>query len=147
MTLVLFQTKNAVFEFDLTEVKERLNRYISEHNVDEAIQILGLISSSFDDPIKIPEEYDYFGFIALDLISEGIGSVKCRTCSKTYQPGQLKSITIGHGKSAFSINLKKKGGIIKRLFGKRQKLPGMFGGKGYRCPQGHELIAMITWRT
>ena len=116
MTLVLFQTKNAVFEFDLTEVKERLNHYISEHNIDEAIQILDLISSSSDDPIKIPEEYDYFGFIALDLISEGIGSVNCKTCNKTYQPGQLKSITIGHGESPLKVNLKQKGGIIKRLF-------------------------------
>ncbi len=148
MTSVLFQTKNSAFEFDLAEVKKRLNQYISEHNVEEAIQILGLISSSSDDPIKIPEEYDYFGYIALDLISKGKGSVTCKTCNKTYQPDQLKSITVGHGKSPFSINLKQqKGGIIKRLFGKRQKLPGMFGGKGYECPQGHELITMITWRT
>ncbi len=147
MTSILFQTENAIFEFDLTEVKESLNQYISEHNVDEAIQILDLISSSSDDPIKIPQEYDYFGYIALDLISKGKGSVTCKTCKKTYQPDQPKSITIGHGKSPFSINLKKKGEIIKRLFGKRQKLPGMFGGKGYKCPQGHELIAMITWRT
>ncbi len=106
MTLVLFQTKNAVFEFDIAEVKERLNHYISEHNIDEAIQILDLITSSFDNPIKIPDEYDYFGFIALDLISEGIGSVNCKTCNKTYQPVQLKSITVGHGKSPFSINIK-----------------------------------------
>ncbi len=115
MTLVLFQTKNAVFEFDLTEVKERINHYISEHNTDEAIQILDLITSSSDDPIKIPEEYDYFGYIALDLISEGIGSATCKTCNKTYQPGQLKSITVGHGESPLKVNLKMKGGIIKRL--------------------------------
>jgi len=50
------------------------------------------------------------------------------------------------GKSPLSINSIEKGGI-KKVFGKKQKLPGMLGGRGYECPKGHNLISMITWRT
>jgi len=53
---------------------------------------------------------------------------------------------MGYGKSPFSPNSKEKGGI-KKLLGKKQKLPGMSGGRGYRCPEGHDLISTITWRT
>jgi hypothetical protein len=52
-----------------------------------------------------------------------------------------------YGESPFKINVKQKKRGIGRLFARKQKLPGMFGGKGYECPEGHELIAMVTWRT
>lgn len=147
MTSVIFEVENATFEFDRNEVRELLNRYISEHKVDEAIQILDFISISSDSPIETPKVYDYFGYIALDLMGEGKGSARCKTCNQTYKPDDLKPTVLGHGESPFSVNLKKKGGIIKSLFGKKQRLPAMFGGKGYQCPQGHELISMVTWMT
>jgi hypothetical protein len=28
----------------------------------------------------------------------------------------------------------------------KERLP-LFGGRGYQCPEGHELIALVTWRT
>ena len=145
MDTVTLETDNAVFHFDLDDVTESLNG--SETRTEEMNGLLNHLLSSSDEPIKIPKKYGCFGYIALDLIREAKGSVTCKICNKTYHPDQLKSITVGHGKSPLSLNFKMKGGIIKRLFGKRQRLPGMFGGRGYKCSQGHELIAMITWRT
>ncbi len=63
-----------------------------------------------------------------------------------YKAGQLKPITVGHGKSPFEVNMGKKGGV-KNIFRTKQKQPAMLGGKGYKCPEDHELISMITWRT
>ena len=145
MDTVTFETDNAVFHFDLDDVTESLNG--SKTKTEEMNGLLDHLLSSSHELIKIPEKYGCFGYIALDLIRGGKGSVTCKICYKTYQPDQLESIAVGHGKSPFSVNLNTKGGIIKRLFGKRQRLPGMFGGRGYRCPEGHELIGMITWRT
>jgi hypothetical protein len=78
------------------------------------------------------------------LIGSGIGTVTCKICGKTYDADQLTGFTIGHGKSPFDIKQKIKGGI--RLF-EKGKNPSMFGGKGYKCPAGHSLISMETWRT
>ncbi len=146
MSKVSYETDDALFEFDLVEAIERLNYYATEHNVDEAAQLLDFIAESSDESVTLPEKHDYFGYIALDLLSQEQGSVKCKTCNKAYQSDQLKPTTMGHEKSPLSINPKEKGGL-KKLFGKKQKLPGMLGGRGYKCPEGHELISMITWRT
>ena len=146
MSTVSFQTETAVFEFDQNDVEHRLNHLASKHNIDDAAEILEFLSLSTEDPIKIPEKYDYFSFIALDLLEAGKGSVKCKLCNTTYQPHQLKPITVGHGRSPFNLNPELKGGVLKKLFGKKRN-PPLFGGKGYKCPQGHELIAMITWQT
>jgi len=107
---------------------------------------LKLISTDSAETILIPNEHGYFGYVALDLITAGYGSATCNPCCKTYTAIELKPITVGHGKSPFNVNLKKKGGL-RNLFTRKQKMPAMFGGKGYQCPEGHELIAMITWRT
>ena len=88
--------------------------------------------------------HPYFGYVALDLISARVGKVTCKICGETYEAGQLKEFAIGHGKVPFAINPEQKGGI--RLFKKRRN-PSMFGGKGYKCPAGHTLISMETWRT
>ncbi len=146
MAKVRYETDDAIFEFDLLKVVERLNYYAAEHKVDEAAQLLDFIAESSDDSINIPEKYDYFGYIALALLSKGEGSVVCKTCKKAYQIDQLKPFTVGHGKSPLSVNIEEKG-KIKKLFGKKQRLPGMIGGRGYECPEGHTLISMITWRT
>jgi hypothetical protein len=144
MNTVIFQTENAVFKFALNELKERLVGPESEYNPDEVFKLLDFISTERDEAILISDDHDYFGYVALDLVSEKIGIVTCKICGKNYDVGQLKEIAAGHGKSPFDINLKQKGGI--RLFENR-KNPSMFGGKGYRCPVGHTLISMETWRT
>ena len=146
MAKVSYETDDALFEFDLVEAIETLNHYASEYKDDEAAQLLDFIAESPDESIKIPEKYDYFGYIALHLLSQEQGLIKCKLCGKTYHPDELKPTTMGYGKSPFSPNPKEKGGI-KKLLGKKQKLPGMSGGRGYKCPEGHELISMITWRT
>ena len=136
MSTVMYENENATFNFGLDEITEILNR--SKNRTQEHDELLNFLSSSTDDPIKVPEECDYFASIALDLLNEGKGSVICKPCSKTYQADQLKPITVGHGKTPFSVKIKMKGGI-KYLFRKRPRLPGMFGGKGYACPEGHRL--------
>jgi hypothetical protein len=144
MDILIYETETAIFSFERDDITQLLNR--SKNRTQERDDLRNLISSSTDDPIKIPKECDYFSSIALDLVKEGKGSVFCKPCSKTYQPDQLKPITVGHGKTPFSVKIKMKGGI-KYLFRKRPRLPGMFGGKGYACPEGHTLITLITWRT
>jgi len=94
----------------------------------------------------IPEEPVYFDYIALNLIDTGIGSAFCKTCNKTYLARNLKPIKVGCGQSPFDIRREKKG-VIKRLFTKKRKPPTMWGGKGYNCPEGHNLISVITWKT
>jgi len=144
MSTIIYENENATFNFGLEDVVEILNR--SKNRTQEHDELLNFLSSSTDDPIKVPEECDYFSSIALDLINENKGSAFCKPCSKTYHPDQLKPITVGHGKTPFSVTIKMKGGI-KYLFRRRPRLPGMFGGKGYACPEGHRLITLITWRT
>jgi hypothetical protein len=146
MAKVYHETENAILYFDLCDVRQYLEYHISEYEVDEATTLINFLSSEVAESIKIPDEYGYFGYIALDLIRGSKGTVYCKICGKTYEPDQLKSTVAGHGKDPFSLNLKEKGGI-KKLFKRKLKLPGMHGGKGYECPEGHELISIITWRT
>jgi hypothetical protein len=40
--------------------------------------------------------------------------------------------------------IQKKGGILRRLFGKRIRV-NTFGGESYLCPEEHELISVMTW--
>lgn len=87
-------------------------------------------------------------FIVLILLDHNKGTVFCKTCNESYRPDQLKSITIGHGRSPFDLIEKQKGGIFRSLFkrGKIKKM-GMFGGRGYECPKGHSIISVVTWLT
>lgn len=147
MGTVIHETENAIFQFDLADAIKGLSTYAIQRGVDDANELLDFLTSSPTDPVRIPGgRSDYFGYITLDLISQSKGSAYCKICQKTYRANQLKPVTVGHGNSPFSVNLKKKGGI-KNLFSRKTKMPGMYGGKGYACPEGHELISMITWRT
>ena len=144
--MITYKIEKALFEFDQNDVEDRLTQLASEYNIDDAAEILDFISSLSEDPVKIPEKYDYFGYIALDLLEAGKGSVICIPCNKTYKPHQLKPITVGHGRSPFDSKPKLKGGVLTKLFGKKRN-PRLLGGKGFECAEGHELIAMITWMT
>ncbi len=146
MRAVIFKTPNAVFEFDQKEVIEIILRNRPKYDLDEVAKLQDLISTEINETIVIPEEPVYFDHIALDLISAGNGSALCKTCNKTYQAGQLKSIKVGYGESPFGIKIEKKG-VIKRLFAKKRKPPTMCGGKVYECPLGHNLMSLITWKT
>ena len=144
MNTVIFQTENAVFKFAQKEVKEGLICKHSEYDPNEVAKLLELIPTDTSETILNPDGHNYFGYFALDLISSGIGTVTCKICRKTYDAGQLREFAIGHGKSPFDINQQQEGGSSK--FEKR-KNSSIFGGKGYKCPSGHKLISMETWRT
>ena len=144
MKTVIFDTENAVFKLNEREVRDNLIRRITEFGSDEVSKLLELVSTGSDETILNSDNHHYFGYVILDLISGGIGKVTCNICGETYEAGQLKQFAIGHGKSPIGINQKQKGGI--RLFGKK-KNPSLFGGQGYKCPAGHTLISMETWKT
>jgi hypothetical protein len=141
MPTVMFENPNAIFDFELPDVIDRL-KYYAGQNVHEATEILDGIASCPSKAIKV--ETDYFGYIVLDLIKAGKGHGYCKVCKETYDSSQLTSRPLGFGKSPFSINLEEKRGMIKRLFGKKHRITGR-GGEAYDCPKGHELIGMITW--
>jgi hypothetical protein len=141
MRTVMYKNPNAIFDFFLPDVIDRL-KYYADQNVHEAGEILNGIASS---PSKVIEvESDYFAYIVLDLIKTGKGHVYCGVCKEMYDSNQLTSRPLGFGKSPFEVNLKRKGGIFKRFFGRKKRICGS-GGERYLCPQGHELIGMITW--
>jgi hypothetical protein len=141
MNTVIYETDTAIFTFNRSDVIEEIK---IANQTEKLTKLLHLLTSSPSDLITIPKQNTDFAYIALDLIEKGKGSVTCKTCNKTYRPYQLKSTMAGHGTSPF--NLKEKGGI-KMILKKGQRLPGLFGGRGFTCPKGHELISVITWRT
>ena len=144
MNTVIFNSENAAFKFDKKEVKERLICKQSEYDPDEITQLLELFSTDASETFLNSDDHHYFGHVAADLIGAGLGTVTCKICKKTYDACQLKEFAIGLGKSPFDINQEQKGGFSP--LGKR-KMPSLFGGKGFRCPEGHKLIAMETWKT
>jgi hypothetical protein len=146
MRAVIFETQNAVFEFDQKEVIKIVLCNRSKYDLDQVANLQELISTECNETIVIPEEPVYFDSIALDLIRTGTGSVFCKACNKRYSVKQLKSIKVGGGAKPFFIRQEKKKGI-KRFFKKRRKPPSMCGGEGYTCPEDHTLISMITWKT
>ncbi len=141
MKTVLYKNDNALFAFEPQDVIDRLQSY-SYQNVHKATEILETISSCPSPVIEV--ESDYFGYIALDLIRTGKGRLYCKECQEVYDSNQLISRPLGFGRSPFEVHLEEKGGIIKKLFGKRKHVSGM-GGEAYDCPKGHQLIGMITW--
>jgi hypothetical protein len=147
MPTITYETETAIFQFDRTNVMNHLKKQVSESPIDDVIKLIDFITTTPDETIKIPDEYDYFGYIVLTLIEGNKGSITCKTCNETYEPDQLKPTIVGHGTSPFTNNIKRKGGIMKRFFGKKKKRMGRFGGKGYECLKGHELISMKTWVT
>ncbi len=144
MNTVIFQTENAVFTFNKKEMRDHLIGKKTEYAPNENAQLLELISTGSDETISNSDAHSYFGFVALDFIGSGRGTVTCKICEKNYDVDQLKEIAVGHGKSPFDTNQEQKGGF--RLF-EKTKNPSLFGGKGFTCPEGHNLISMETWRT
>lgn len=142
MKFVVFKTEDAVFKFKKKAVMECLEHRKTLHEIKELDLLLDVISSQSDQTILSSEEHHYFGFIVMDLIIAGKGSVVCKNCGKRYPSNQLDAYTVGPGDATFKAATAK-----KNLFRKKPKLPGMQGGKGYKCPRGHTLIFMVTWIT
>ena len=144
MRIVYFETENAIFRFYYDDVVERLPYYESAFGTAEATTLRDLLASS-DQSIKVPREQHRFAYFALDLIEHSKGVVYCKACERYYEAKELKRVVVGHRESPFSVNVNRRG-WLRKLFGKKQRFP-LFGGKEYQCPEGHELIAVVTWRT
>ncbi len=144
MKTVIFQTENAVFKFTQKEVIEHLIYKHSEYDPDEIARLAEHISPDTSETILTIDDHHYFGYVVLDLINDGIGTVTCIICGKIYDASQLRQLTVGHEKSPFDINQEQKGCLS--LF-RKKKNPSMFGGRGFTCPEGHKLISMETWKT
>jgi hypothetical protein len=146
MDTAIFETDDAIFSFALPDVLNLLSNYSSEHQVEEATELLKILRSMPGNLRKVSRHNKFFMYITLDLLGKGKGSVFCKSCKTEYPSTELQSTSIGFGKNPLAVNLKKEGGIIKRLFRKRIRM-GMMGGERYLCPNNHELISMITWIT
>lgn len=85
-------------------------------------------------------------YTALQLLDSGEGQATCLLCRKTYAAEHLTRFVIGAGDSPFKVPYRP-AGIRDSLFGSKRRMHSMLGGKGYRCPAGHQLISMITWVT
>jgi len=144
MRKVYFETENAILRFDYDDVVEKLPYYESVIGTVEATALRDLLASP-DHSINVPREQYRFAYFALDLIEEGKGAVYCKACRRYYEAKDLKRVAVGHGESPFSVNVRGRG-LRGKLFGRKKKLPA-FGGTGYACSEGHELISVVTWRT
>ena len=143
MREVYFETENAILRFDYDDVVEKLPCYESVVGAVEATTLRDFLASP-DHSIKVPEEQHLFAYFILHLIEHSKGVVYCKACKRYYEAKELKRV-VGHGESPISVNVKV-GGWLKKLFRKKQRLP-LFGGNGYQCPEGHEVISVVTWRT
>jgi len=140
MSKVIYENEETIFEFSLSDVQQSLLAY-SSRNVKEAKEIQSYLKQISVDQIKIPEDLPYFAYIALDLLNKNKGFVFCKTCKKKYLTESLHLIPIGLGHNPF--NLQRQISILKKLFSKKY-LSG-FGGEAFLCPEGHDLISLITW--
>ena len=143
MSTAIFETEKAIFHFDLQDVFASLQDH-SPFDPDAA-DLVNILESSSSETRRIPSEKGFFGYIVVDLLSKNKGFVFCKDCQKTYLAEKLQSHPIGFGESPLRVKLSWKGGILRKIFGRRIKRVGMMGGKRFECPQGHELIAMLTW--
>jgi hypothetical protein len=149
MNTVIFKTEEAIFQFDRKTVMECLEHRKTLYEIKELDLLLDVISSQPDQTILSSAEHQYFGFIVLDLISAGKGSVvceNCENCGKRYSAQELEAFIAGPDDASVKA-AKAKNRRFKKLFRKKLKLPGFYWGKGYKCPRNHILIYMQTWRT
>jgi hypothetical protein len=144
MRKLYFETDYAIFRFPHDDVVERLPYYESSIGMTEATTMRYLVSQS-DRSIRVPDGEYRFAYLALDLIEQGKGVVYCKACNRYYEVKELKRVAVGHGESPFSVDVKGRG-LWRRVYARKQRL-ALFGGKAYRCPEGHKLIGVVTWRT
>ena len=146
MSTVIFTSEEAIFQFNRKTVMECLKNRKTSYQINELDTLIDVLRNQPEQTILSLAEHQYFGHVAIDMIGASEGSAFCKNCGKHYRFNQLEAFTVGPDKHTFEVNTAKRGGF-KSLFRKKPKLPGMYGGKGNRCPEGHELIFLISWRT
>ena len=147
MATIRYEAEDGILEFDHDDLMEKLTHYAKEKHVEEAIELIDIISPPTNDKITISDDFQFIVYVIFDLLMDGKGIVKCKQCDKTYIPRDLKSTGLGYGKNPFETNIAEEKKKAMKMFRKSQRLPGVFGEKCYTCPENHELITMITWRT
>jgi hypothetical protein len=143
MKTVRVETTDAVFQFALEDVVTALKRHSSE---DESTELMSFLATQSKDVIEIPQEKNSFLYSALALLASNKGSVFCKACGRDYRASELKSFSVGAGENPLKVMVGYQESLLKRIFGREKRVP-LFGGRRYRCPEGHELIALVTWRT
>ena len=147
MSTVIFETEKAAFKFDLHDVSASLQDDSSLRQNKDAVELAMFLEISEGEMITIPKDKQFFKYIALDLVGRRKGSVLCYECKESYPATDLQSHPVGAGKNPLRVKIRRKGGILKRIFRRRIRWTGMMGGKGFSCPEAHELISIITWIT
>jgi hypothetical protein len=143
---VTYRTDHAIFTFQTQDIIGPLTELFRDYHNQDAQDLLQILSAAPGEPTQIPSDSHIFRHLAVQLLDSGIGQATCHLCNKTYSADQLAKFSIGAGDSPFNVRIKPEG-ILKRLFGRKRRIPSMFGGKGFRCPAGHDLISVITWIT
>ena len=147
MSTVIFETEKAAFKFDLQDVSASFQDDSSLGSHKDNVELAMFLELSSDPVIDIPKDKKFFRYITLDLLKKGKGSALCHMRKERYPATDLQSHPIGAGENPLRLKIRRKGGILKRIFRKKIRWTGMMGGKGYQCPEGHELISMVTWVT
>jgi hypothetical protein len=140
---IRFETTQAVFSFSLEDAVTVLNSFTSD---DDARELIDFLTLQGDEAIEIPQEKKPFLFAVLDLLASNKGSVFCKACGREYQASELESFPIGAGENPLKVKLRYRESLLKRIFGRHKRMP-LLEGKGYRCPEGHELVGLVMWRT
>ena len=146
MKTVTYRTDYAIFIFQTQDIIGPLNELSRDYQNQDAQSLLEILSAAPGDNLQVPQDNRVFRYVAIQLLENGIGQATCRLCHKTYPAAQLTKFPIGAGDSPFNVRIKPEG-MLKRLFRRKRQMPGMFGGKGFRCPAGHKLIVVTTWIT
>jgi hypothetical protein len=143
---VSYSSNYAIFIFQNQDLIGPLTELSRDYQNQDAQSLLENLSAAPGDPIQILSDNRDFRHVAVQLLENGKGQATCQLCNKTYPAEQLTKFPIGAGDSPFNVRIKAEG-IFKRLFQRKRRMPGMFGGKGFRCPTGHDLISVTAWIT
>jgi len=65
MRTVIYEIETAIFLLDRTLVMKHLKKQLAERPIDDVIKLIDFITTTPGETIKIPDEYDYFGYIVL----------------------------------------------------------------------------------
>ena len=147
MPQIVFETDQAIFQFDAQLVIDHLQHLSRNYNRTDLQRCIDELSSNKAEEIKFQITPNWFEFVTVELLEQGNGQVFCKLCGRAYEPGSLSLFPIGFGKSPFDVTGISPESFFKRIFRRKRRLPGMFGGKGFRCPAGHDLISITTWIT
>ena len=143
MRSILYETECAVLAFPFDQVTAHVEEQRNPLRSDALNVLVQSLPPSGNGQIRFPTDERIFGYMVLDLLSHGLGSIFCKECRQEYAPRQLKEISIGHGRNPFAVQIKRE----RRFRGKKLPVPGLIGGRGYQCPAKHPMICMFTWRT